>query len=988
MRSALRAALLAGAALALAAPTFAAEPVKAPGEWGQAVSDLKPEAGIRFGRLANGMRYALMRNATPTGEASLRLRIGAGSLMEGDDQTGLAHFLEHMAFKGSTHVPAGDMVQILQRKGLAFGPDTNAETDFDQTVYKLDLPRTDADTLSTGMMLLREVAGELTLSQAAMDPERGVVLSEERGRDTPGYRSLKAQIGFTLEGQRAPSRFPIGMIETLKTAPVSRIRAFYDAWYRPENATLIAVGDFDLDAMEKDIRARFGDWKGRGAPGVAPDLGRVKARGEAVSLHVEAGGPQQLQLAWAVPHDPTADTAARERRDTVEELALAVLNRRFDTLARSTQPPFIAAQVRREDEIRSAKITALSVRTTPEGWSKGLAAAVEEQRRAVQYGVTAAELAREVTEQRTRLTQELAQTTTRQTRQLADRLVETVNDDEVATSPAQNLATFESAVKGLTPAEVDAALKAAFTGSGPLVYLGSAQPVAGGEATVKGALDQALSAPVKPPVAAAAVAWPYANFGPPGKVVATREIAGLGATAITFANGVKLLVKPTAFTKDQILMEVRVGQGRSGLPRDRASPTWETGAVIAGGTHELTYAEIERASTGKAVGVQLALGDDAYTLQGATRPADLDFELQLATAYLTKPGFRPEAFERLRGAIATVLPQIDSTPGGVLSRDLGQLTHAGDPRWRALPTPEELAAAKPADLAGSLAPILQGGPLDITVVGDLTVAQATAAVARTLGALPPRGARKPAPPEALRVRFPDGGGEPRIATHKGRADQAIAFVAWPSTDYFADVKETRALNVAAAIFENRLTDQVRVVEGASYSPSANSDPSQVFPGYGYVAGLVETPPSKVESFFANTRRITAAMRAQPPSADELERAKRPLVETRKKAMQQNPWWLAVLSRIPDEPRQAEVVRTAVSGVEAVTAAEVQAVAAKYLTDARAWRMVVRSATPAPGDPQAQPTPVGAGPKPPLQPQGAPSPDAPAPPVAAPKPGAG
>ncbi|HEX3405778.1 MAG TPA: pitrilysin family protein, partial [Caulobacteraceae bacterium] len=213
------------------------------GEWPQANSDLKADPAIRFGALPNGMRYAIMRNATPPGQVSMRLHFDVGSLMERDDQQGLAHFLEHMAFNGSKNVPTrGEMVKDLERLGLAFGADTNAQTGFDSTVYKFDLPKSDDQTVDTSLMLLREIAGNLTLDQAAMDQERGVILSEERLRDTPGYRITKQRFGFMMAGQRPPERFPIGLVPVIQTAKVDRIADIYHRYYRPERATLIVVG--------------------------------------------------------------------------------------------------------------------------------------------------------------------------------------------------------------------------------------------------------------------------------------------------------------------------------------------------------------------------------------------------------------------------------------------------------------------------------------------------------------------------------------------------------------------------------------------------------------------------------------------------------------------------------------------------------------------------------------------------------------------------
>ncbi|HET6971919.1 MAG TPA: insulinase family protein, partial [Phenylobacterium sp.] len=185
----------------------------APGQWPQVRSDVKADPDVRFGALPNGMRYAIRKQSVPPGQAAFRLWFGSGSMMETDQQAGLAHFLEHMAFNGSKDVKEGEMVKILERLGLAFGADTNASTSFSETVYKLDLPRTDAETVDTSLMLMREAASNLTLDQAAMNRERGVVLSEERARATPGYRILVDRLNFLMKGQRLPTRLPIGQVE-------------------------------------------------------------------------------------------------------------------------------------------------------------------------------------------------------------------------------------------------------------------------------------------------------------------------------------------------------------------------------------------------------------------------------------------------------------------------------------------------------------------------------------------------------------------------------------------------------------------------------------------------------------------------------------------------------------------------------------------------------------------------------------------------------
>jgi zinc protease len=308
----LAAALAAVSLPALAAPAVQASPI--------AAADLKPDPGVRYGVLHNGMHYQIMRNATPPHNASLRLRIGAGSLYERDDQRGIAHFIEHMVFNGTTHVPKGEFVKRLERAGLKFGPDTNAETTFDETVFMLDLPETDAATVDTALLLLREGVSEALFEPQAIDAERGIVLSEERTRATPAFRNALDALAYILKGDILPNRLPIGLTDILKQAPRERIVDFYNAYYRPDRATLIVVGDFDVDAMEAKIRRQFGDWAPKGAAGPELTPSRIGPRGLEAHVFVEPGVGNTVSLAWVAPPDLHPDSRAVRRERFVRGL--------------------------------------------------------------------------------------------------------------------------------------------------------------------------------------------------------------------------------------------------------------------------------------------------------------------------------------------------------------------------------------------------------------------------------------------------------------------------------------------------------------------------------------------------------------------------------------------------------------------------------------------------------------------------------------------
>lgn len=937
---------LAALLLASSAFSFTALAADAPklverdGVWAQTYTDIKADPAVRFGQMKNGMRYAVMHNETPKGQVSIRLVVTSGSLNETDSQLGLAHFLEHMAFKGSKKVPANETIKILQRLGLSFGGDTNASTNMDVTDYRYDLPKADAESIDTGLMLTRETVSELTLDQGEMDKERGVVLSEERARDTPGFRSYITQLKFLMPGQRAAARVPIGTTETLKTAPVSEIAAYYHANYRPERTTVVVVGDVDVDQIEGKIKALFEGWTNPTPSPKPVDLGTpAPTRKSEALVSVEPGTGFEINIDWMNAYDNSADTTAVRRRDAVRGIAMGILNRRLARVAQEPNPPFQRASGSRGSTTRSAEIAEFSVAATPETWEKALMAAETLRRQAVEFGVHQNEVDEALTEGRTAREAAVAGAATRRSPALAAALEGAAANNNVFTSPAQSLELFDSTLSGLKAAEVSAALKDIFKGNGPLVFVSTPKPIEGGEAAVMAALARAQAVPITAAVAEADKAWPYTNFGNPGKETARKVINDLGVTFVTFANGVHLTVKPTAFTKDQILVNVRVGQGLKALPGDQFPPLWASGAFIAGGLKDLNQDEIRRVLAGKVAGASFGVDEDTLDLSGATRAADLNQQMQLLAAYMTVPAYRAEAFERLRTSYKTRLEQVTATPAGVFGQHIGQLMHSGDLRWHR-PDQAEADATNLVEMQGMIQKQLTKGEIEVVMAGDVTVDQAVAAVAGTFGALPARAKMPPPPAKTLAVKFPDAKASPAPLMHTGRADQAIAMIAWRTDDFFKDPQRARATRILEQIMRIRLTEQFRIAEGNTYSAATDMEASETFPGYGYLYGRVETPPAKVDRFYEEAQKIADDIRKNGVTADELERARKPRVEALTRAKETNGYWLGLLGGAQDDPRKLDAIRESISGIEKVTAADVKKSAEMYLTADRAWKVKV------------------------------------------------
>lgn len=919
--------------LALSGPLASAQaPMPA---WAQATSDLTADPAVTFGVLPNGLRYAIMPNKTPPGQVSMRLLIRAGSMHEGKGQEGLAHVLEHLAFRGSNHLTDGDVFPKLERLGLARGADSNAGTGSNQTVYQFDLPKSDAETVDAGLMVLREIAGELLLKPEAMDSERSVVLSEERLRDNPNLHAGKA-LNKQILGDHPFARLPIGERAVIQTAPVSRVRAFYDAYYRPERAFLVISGDIDANALSDRISAKFSDWRGKGPAGRDP-APVTKPQPSTTQFYAEAGLSPQMILSWAGPPQDAKDTRAFEIDRIQESLAFSVLNKRFSDLSSGPKPPFLGANANGVEVRHVVRMTQMAA-IAPTDWRVALKALIATQRQALTYGIQKEELDRVITQNRTGLQSAVAGAGSRRTPALVGGLVAAAQSDQVYRNPQQRLELFEDAVRTITLDKANALLRARFTGAGPSVFLALPSAAGASQAELETTVAQAQSQSISQLAEVSLKPWPYTDFGPAGRVVEQRGIEDVGVTLVTFANGVRLAVKPTDFTASSILVRVRTGYGLLDVPSDRLIALDGLGTRVGeGGLVDLTPTEVRRSLEGKVVGAGVGTGEEGFGFTGVTRQQDLVLQMQVLAAYHTKPGWRTDGLAERLELARTVYPQAETTPSGVFSREAGLLLHAGDARWRQ-PNPDEMSAMQPEDVRAFMTPILAKAPIEIVMVGDLSVDQAIAAVAKTFGALPQRDTRGPHPAGRI-VSFPAPNATPVVMRHRGRADQALAVAAWPTTGFHDHDAQIR-LRLLQLIINDRLFDQLRTKEGKTYSPQGDLAASTAFPAYGYMLVMLETPPGDVASVLASIDRITEDLAAKEVSADELERVRKPRIELWRRNLRTNEYWASALSNVFDDGDALTAARNNITDFGKVTPAELRALAARYLRPDKAFRITV------------------------------------------------
>lgn len=903
-------------------------------------SGLAPDPALVFGELPNGVRYVVAANAHPKGKASLRLVVGTGSLGEKDEERGLAHFLEHMAFKGSTHYAPGTLIERLQRLGMGFGADTNAFTSFDRTQYLLELPDTKAETLREGLVIFSDYAGGLLLRQDQIDGERGVILSEKRDRDSVDYRTSVAETKFTLPDSLISRRMPIGEVAVIEKAERSRFLDFYNAWYRPDNIAVVAVGDFDPDQVEGLIQEVFGGLAPRAPGRPEPNLGAVAAP---TGVHVgffpdkEASAVTvEIAAVAACPHEP--DTAELRLKRLKTALALAMLNRRLEALSRRDGAPFTAARAYAEEEFGFFREAGLKLTCKPENWQKALSLGRQLMARVLSRGFEAGELAEATAGVSNRINQAAKGASTRLSSTVANQAADSIIKRTVPTSPEQDVAIIEPALGSVTCDECLAGLREIWPATGWNVVVSGNLTLDHPEAAIRSAYEATLAVELEPPARERVEKFPYGDFGPAATVVSEKRFDDLGIVEIVLSNGVRLNLKQTSFESNRIHVNVRVGAGLLTAPV--ACPgigQLAAGAFMSGGLGKIGIDDLHRVLAGQPVGAVFKVTEDAFSFEGATDREHLLLEMQFIAAHLSDPGYQPESLRMARNATVQAYQKLAHSTDGPVRTVITRLMINGDPRF-GLPAEADLLARDLAEVKAWLSPQFDHGPIEIAIVGDLDAKAAVDAVARTFGALKRR-EPKPGYDAERKVSFPPVPIE-RLFTVPTEIDRGLVLVIWPTTDW-RNAAVGRRFGLLASVFSDRLRMKIRNEAGAAYSPNAQSSGSTVFPGYGLFAARVSVDPAMAAKVSQDVLSIAADLAKGGLTSDELDRAKNPAVAAAKKSMATNQYWItSVLAEAQEAPERLESARTRVHDIESVTKADLDALAARYLDPARASKFII------------------------------------------------
>jgi zinc protease len=900
--------------------------------WGLTSSDLPADPSVRFGVLPNGMRYALKRNVTPKGAAVIRFAFDVGMREAEPEQGGAAHFLEHMAFNGSTNIPEGELVKRLERLGLAFGADTNAETGLEQTTYKLDLPNTNPETVDSALNFMREIASELTLNKDAVDRERGILLSEFRVRDVPQSRRALDALGKQMRDPRFGPAM-VGTPQTIANITPEQLRAFYEGYYRPDRATLVMVGDFDVAAMERDIRTRFANWQGKGTakdnyvPVITPTTSPI------IATFTDPSVPEIIQFDRVVPYMAPKNNVVENRRDLLQAIAGAALSNRLSVIGRASDSPIIFGQAAVQDLARSARTATMIVVAKDGQWLAALGVGEQQLRKAIAFGFTAAEIAEAKANIRNLLENAVKQEAGAPSAAIADQIASASLSDSIYLAPSANLALYNALDPSLTAEAVSEAFRAAWAGGPSLVHVATKQTIAGGDTAVASALATSAKIAVAAPVDAATKAFAYDNFGPAGKILSDTIIADLGIRTIRFANGVELNLKKTDFEPGKIAWLAKIGDGGQMFPSDKQGlPVLVQILTSIDGFKKHNVDELRRITAGRQVAIGMSVTDDGLAARGSTTASDLALQLKLLAAGVTDPAYDPATQAQWAGIAPVISKNIMSNPSQVAALAVPYILTGDDARF-GIGDGDQLAVRTLDEMKAVIAPQLANGVIRLGLVGDIDENAAITAVAESLGALPNRTANPASPVTVKPVTF-TANRALRTLYHAGSADQGAIALTWPTTDD-SDFKATIARNLLAEVMGLRLIDVLREQLGATYTPNARSEDSTTYKGFGYLTASAPAAQSAMDIVAKAIVQIATDLRSTPPSADELLRARKPVLERWQRQERQNGSWVGLVAEAQQESTALDWRRTRTAILEAIVASDITAQAKLYLDPAAA-----------------------------------------------------
>lgn len=909
----------------------AQEPADTAAAWSAPLeAPLPVDPEVKTGRLENGLRYYLRVNGRPEKRAELRLVVNAGSVLEDEDQRGLAHFVEHMAFNGTEHFAKQQLVDYLESIGMRFGPDLNAYVNYDETVYKLTIPTDSAGIVETAFQILEDWAHGLTFDSVEVEKERGVVVEEWRLGRGAFSRIQDKQFPILFKESLYAERLPIGKLEIIETAPVETLRRFYHDWYRPDLMAVVAVGDFDPDRFEHLIRHHF---EGLEAPESARPRPAIQVPDHEETLFAIASDPElpisNVQLVYKLPPSMVR-THANYREWFEQRLYNSMLNSRFFEITQTSEdPPFLFASSGKGRWVRSAEVYLLAAAVPDGGIARGLERVLVEAERVARHGFSESELERQKADMLRSFERSFDEREKTESSSYASEYVRAFLVEEPIPGIAYEYALARRFLPEIDLEDVNR-IGRTWIGDRNRVILAASPEKEGvpipDEVELAAVFGRALATEIEPWEETAADVPLLAELPESGTVVEERRFEEVGVTEWRLSNGMRVLLKPTDFKEDQLLFSARSPGGSSLAPDENyLSAEWSATAVSVGGVGDFSAVDLQKRLAGKLVGVGPAMDELQAGMSGNASPKDLETLFQLIYLHFTAPRRDTTAFASLSSRLRTMLANRSASPEAVYSDTLTVVLSQHHFRRRP-PTVEMLEEI---DLDTALAfyrdRFADAGNFTFTFVGRFNLDSIQPLVERYLGGLPSTSRQETwrdvgvEPPTGIVRRVVRKGIEP-----KGR-----------STLVFTGPFEFERLNVYTVqsmvevlriMLRETLREEMGGTVGVFVSASPVRDPR---PRY-TVRIAFGADPERLEELTGAVFATIDSLATHGASEENLAKVKETQRRQRETNLRENRFWLSVIDDYDRHDEDLRLIMEYDELVEDLTAEAVGRAARTYL----------------------------------------------------------
>ncbi len=870
------------------------------------------DPSVKIGKLENGMTYYLRSNKEPKERASFFIIQNVGSLLENDDQDGLAHFLEHMAFNGTKNFQGKGVLNMLAKNGVEFGRNVNAYTSYEETVYNIsDVPIKNPGLLDSCILILHDWADGLLLTDAEIDSERGVITEEWRTRRTAGWRLREQYFPTLLNGAKHAQRDIIGKLDVINNFKPETIKKFYQDWYRTDLQAIAIVGDFDVNEVEQKIIATLGKIKANTNPIPRPTFEIPYHEGTKFSIATDKEATSQ---SISIYHKHKEDKSkANDVAGFKEQLSILLFNRmmgdRIAELVQKGQPPFISGGVNYGGFLRGSEVFSITANANPGKMVEGFRAILTEALRLKNHGFTEGELERAKKNVISQLETRVKQKDKIQNDQFCRSFVPHYLNKSSLLSIDDNFKLTQAILPQISAKEVSAMINKWMSDDNKVVVVqGPTDTKLITEEEVNAVINELKTANIAPYKDEAVATTLISKAVTPGKVISTKSLPAFQATEWTLSNKAKVIYRKADFQKDNVLIRA-VSPGGSSLYEASMLPSANLLPVFIGnfGVGDFDAISLKKVMTGKNVNISPSISEFSESLAGSSTPKDLETAFQMIHLYFNQPRFDADAFTALKTRYVAFMDNMNKNPDKIMSDSTELITSNYSPRTVLLDksTLDKLSVTDMEKIYKSR--FTDAGDFTFFIVGNAEEAEVKALTEKYIGSI----ADNPRTEiwKDNKVRMPKGKTkkEIRIPLETEKANVSITYEAPLKFDAISNLH----LDILIAILDLRYTEEIREKEGGTYGVSVYGGSSNKPIHNKSLVINFDTDEAKVDKLTKIVYQILQDMSKKGPSKEDLEKAVNNLVKNREQAKPNNSYWMNTLANFysnginNDDPKNYE-----------------------------------------------------------------------------------